>query len=601
MLSAYDSILIALREPARLGAYRRLAERLWRPGSTIQVRGLVTIPPERSLSEGALLARHWREAFDALSEREQADCHVVVDYEPLTLVCDEIGSATRSLMLVDWAGPAELTAGWTTEMLLERASCDLVLLHGESWGHAGPVLLPLRGGPNLTLAVDMASALADERDVTLIHVLDQEIPQRELANLEVVMRDEPRITRSITSSGSLLEGIIQDIEGHKAVVIGASLRYKDEDSPGTLPKIIEPVFDRINQSVVLVRAHLPEDLEFHAPVRDTSKEPVSIHVDRWFAQNTFHSKEFADIRALVELKDQQGLTVSLGLPALNEEETVGKVISTIKGALMDDWPLLDEIVLIDSNSSDRTVEIAELMGVPVYRHADVLPESGTVAGKGEALWKSLHVLKGDIIAWVDTDITNIHPRFVYGIIGPLLKHPHLQYIKGFYQRPIAVDGKIQAYGGGRVTELVARPLFNLFYPELSGVIQPLSGEYAGRRTALERVPFFTGYGVETGLLIDLLERYGIDAIAQSDLEVRVHHNQPLEGLSRMSFAILQVFIDRIEKRYGTQLMEQANRSLKVIVQEPDRFGLEVQAISDHERPPMARVTKYRQARAELEA
>ncbi|HYO87691.1 MAG TPA: glucosyl-3-phosphoglycerate synthase, partial [Candidatus Limnocylindrales bacterium] len=526
-------------------------------------------------------------------------CQVVVDYAPMTLVCDEIASSNGALMLVDWAGPHELTAGLTTEMLLERAPCDLVLLYGESWPAAGPVLLPLRGGPNLTLAVDIASTLADDRDVTLIHVLDQSIPQRELANLEVVMRDEPRITRSVTSSSSVLEGIAKEVAGHKAVVLGASLRYADEDAPGTLPKIIELVFDRIRQSVVLVRTHLPEEIEFHAPARARIDEPVSIRVDRWFAQNTFHSKEFADIRALVDLKEQQGLTISLGLPALNEEETVGKVIGTIKRALMDQWPLLDEIVLIDSASTDRTVEIAESMGVTVYRHMDILPESGTVAGKGEALWKSLHVLKGDLIAWIDTDITNIHPRFVYGIIGPLLKHPHLQYIKGFYQRPIAVDGKIQAYGGGRVTELVARPLFNLFYPELSGVIQPLSGEYAGRRTALERVPFFTGYGVETGLLIDILERYGLEAIAQSDLEVRVHHNQPLEDLSRMSFAILQVFIDRIEKRFGTQLLEKANRSLKMIVQEPDRFGLEVQAITDQERPPMGRVRSYRKARATL--
>ncbi|MFN8377489.1 MAG: glucosyl-3-phosphoglycerate synthase, partial [Anaerolineae bacterium] len=152
-----------------------------------------------------------------------------------------------------------------------------------------------------------------------------------------------------------------------------------------------------------------------------------------------------------------------------------------------------------------------------------------------------------------------------------------------------------AYGGGRVTELVARPLFNLFYPELSGLIQPLSGEYAGRRAALERTPFFTGYGVETGLLIDLLDQFGLEAIAQSDLEVRVHHNQPLEGLSRMSFAILQVFIDRLENRYGTQLLEQVNRSLKLIVQEPDRFGLEVQSITDRERPPIIRYPAYQKS------
>lgn len=594
MADASDLILIALRDPARLGAFRSFAERLWRPGSKTQVRGLVTIPAGRSLSEGALMARRWREAFELLAEAEQAECQVVVDYEPLNLVCEQAVSP-RTLMLVDWAGPHELTAGLATEALFEYAPCDLVLLHGDSWSAAGSVLLPLRGGPNLTLAVDIASALAGDRDVTLIHVLDPSIPQRELANLELVMRDEPRITRSITSNATVLEGISKEIADHKTVVLGATLRYADETSPGRLPKIIEPVFDRVTQSMVLVRTHRPEGLEFHAPARISAAEPVSMRVDRWFAQNTFHSKEFADIRALVDLKEQQGLTVSLGLPALNEEETVGNVIRTVKGALMDEWPLLDEIVLIDSNSTDRTVEIAESLGVAVYRHPDILADMGTIAGKGEALWKSLHVLRGDIIAWVDTDITNIHPRFVYGIIGPLLKHPHLQYIKGFYQRPIAVDGKFQAYGGGRVTELVARPLFNLFYPELSGVIQPLSGEYAGRRAALERVPFFTGYGVETGLLIDLLERFGLDAIAQSDLEVRVHHNQPLENLSRMSFAILQVFIDRIEKRYGTQLLEQANRSLKMIVQEPDRFGLEVQAITDHERPPMRRVPEYRDA------
>jgi glucosyl-3-phosphoglycerate synthase len=147
---------------------------------------------------------------------------------------------------------------------------------------------------------------------------------------------------------------------------------------------------------------------------------------------------------------------------------------------------------------------------------------GTYRGKGEALWKSLHVTKGDIVAWIDTDITNIHPRFVYGLLGPLLRRPDVQYVKGFYQRPIKVNGQLQASGGGRVTELVARPLLNLFYPELSGVVQPLSGEYAGRREALMSVPFFTGYGVETGLLIDLHDRYGLAGIAQVDLEERVH-------------------------------------------------------------------------------
>ncbi|NJM41430.1 MAG: glucosyl-3-phosphoglycerate synthase, partial [Anaerolineae bacterium] len=205
------------------------------------------------------------------------------------------------------------------------------------------------------------------------------------------------------------------------------------------------------------------------------------------------------------------------------------------------------------------------------------------------LWKSLHVLKGDVIVWVDTDIANIHPRFVYGLVGPLLKAPNVQYVKGYYQRPIQMGDKLQAFGGGRVTELVARPLLNLFYPELSGVIQPLSGEYAGRRTALEQVPFFSGYGVETGLLIDLLEKFGLDAIAQTDLEVRIHRNQELSSLSRMAFAIMQVFIARMEGRYDVQLLDKANRTMKMIVQEPERLALQLSDIADLERPPMASV------------
>jgi glucosyl-3-phosphoglycerate synthase len=252
-------------------------------------------------------------------------------------------------------------------------------------------------------------------------------------------------------------------------------------------------------------------------------------------------------------------------------------------------------VLIDSESTDNTVAIAEDCGIPVYKHTDILREAvGSYLGKGEALWKSLYVTRGDIIAWVDTDITNIHPRFIYGLLGPLLKNPQVQYVKGFYARPIQVGDKVQAYGGGRVTELTARPLLNLFYPELSGIVQPLSGEYAGRRTALDRLSFFSGYGVETGLLIDLLEQYGLESIAQSDLEVRVHHNQPLVSLSKMSFAILQVFVARIEQAYGVQLLDRANRTMKLIVQEPGRFALDIAEIGDVERPPMATLPFYRQ-------
>jgi hypothetical protein len=200
------------------------------------------------------------------------------------------------------------------------------------------------------------------------------------------------------------------------------------------------------------------------------------------------------------------------------------------------------------------------------------------------------------VAWIDTDIKNIHPRFVYGILGPLLRDRRVQYVKGFYRRPLKKGDKLIAGGGGRVTELTARPLINLFFPELSGLIQPLAGEYAGQRQALEQLPFFTGYGVETGLLIDILGTFGLQAIAQVDLRERIHHNQSLPSLSRMSFAIIQVVVRRLEDRYNIRLLEEVNKTMNLVRYEPKRFYLEAVEIRERERPPMITIPEYRQKR-----
>ncbi len=207
------------------------------------------------------------------------------------------------------------------------------------------------------------------------------------------------------------------------------------------------------------------------------------------------------------------------------------------------------------------------------------------------------VTRGDILIWLDTDIVNFHPRFVYGLLGPLITHPEIQFVKGFYRRPLRVGQKLQAGGGGRVTELTARPLLNLFFPELSGIIQPLSGEYGGRRVALQQLPFSSGYGVEIGLLIDLFERFGLDAIAQVDLQERIHHNQPLESLSKMSFAIIQTVMRRIERRYGIQMLEDVNKTMKLIRYGERRLLLDVDEIAELERPPMLEIEEYRRLMA----
>jgi len=315
-------------------------------------------------------------------------------------------------------------------------------------------------------------------------------------------------------------------------------------------------------------------------------------VDAWFARNTFHAHAFSDLAHLAAVKRRQGLTISLGLPALNEEPTIGEEIAVLRRALMEHVPLLDEIAVIDSGSSDRTVAVARGLGVPAYQHAEILPETGTFDGKGEALWKSLHVLRGDLVVWLDTDIRNIHPQFVYGLLGPLLTDPRIGYVKGYYHRPLSEGASRSATGGGRVTELAARPLLNLFFPELSGVIQPLAGEYAGRREILEQLPFFTGYGVEIGHLIDVLGRFGLDCIGQVDLGTRVHRNRELESLSLMAFAIVQVVMVRVGERAGHPLRDQMNTAMKLVRTVPSP-ALDVREVREHERPPIVTVPAYR--------
>lgn len=230
------------------------------------------------------------------------------------------------------------------------------------------------------------------------------------------------------------------------------------------------------------------------------------------------------------------------LPALNEAATVGAVVASVC-ALAD--TLVDEIVVIDGGSSDRTPDIAAAAGARVHQADMLLPDFGPCLGKGDALWRGLSVTSGDLVVYLDTDIANPDPAFVVALLGPLLTEPSIQLVKAFYERPVKLDRIRYATGGGRVTELTARPLLNLYWPALAGLVQPLSGEYSGRRDLLESLPYFTGYGVEIGMLVDTLRLTGAAAIAQVDLAVRVHHNQSLAALSRMAMGVLQVAMQRL--------------------------------------------------------
>jgi glucosyl-3-phosphoglycerate synthase len=316
--------------------------------------------------------------------------------------------------------------------------------------------------------------------------------------------------------------------------------------------------------------------------------------DSWIKKNTFHYSAFNDLRKLVDIKHRKQLRISLCLPTLNEEKTIAKEIVIFKSELMTRYPLLDEIIVIDSGSKDHTREIARDFGADVYRADDILPHLKQCKGKGENLWKALYITIGDIIVYLDADIKNIHHRFAYGLIAPLLLNKQIKFTKAFYDRPIATkDNKVRPTGGGRVTELVIRPLFSLFFPELTQILQPLSGEYAGYREIFEQIPFPIGYGVETSMILDIYHRWGLEVMAQVDLEKRVHHNQDTKALGKMAFAILKTFINR---KAALGLIELNEAMYDEMIQyqivdsqvKPDKVE-----IRGYERPPMIEIQQYR--------
>ena len=559
--------------------------------------GVVVVPAEQSLSVGAAGARAIRRLLRIFGKdkRITSKSQVIVSHEPWIDLSKLLQDEKPDLLCLEFESHLK-ALHVTVSDVLTRPPCDVALVRGKISSKPKQVLVPVRGGPHAELALRVGLGL-QAKGVTALHLRSSDDSDAPFKGLERVLKQMPEVQKQFAVTDDAAGLILENAKKADVIILGTT------SQPVTSSVSLGPFADRILHeapgAVIAVKSGRP----WPQAIYDESAgvEAISILVDKWFAENTFHADEFSRLRDLVALKQQQGVSISLALPALNEEETVGQVIRMMKKELMQRAPLLDEIVLIDSNSTDRTREIAANEGVPVHVHQNLLERLGARRGKGEALWKSLLVTRGDIIIWIDTDIVNIHPRFVYGIIGPLLLNPQVQFVKGFYRRPLKVGMKMQAGGGGRVTELTARPLLNLFYPELSGVVQPLSGEYGGRREALERAPFFSGYGVETGLLIDIYERYGVQAIAQVDLLERIHHNQHLEALSKMSFAIIQTVMRKLEKRFGRAVLEDVNRSMKLIHHDKKgRYFLEVEEIAEHERPPMIEVTEYleRQVRKE---
>ncbi|MEU7255676.1 glucosyl-3-phosphoglycerate synthase [Streptomyces rimosus] len=310
-------------------------------------------------------------------------------------------------------------------------------------------------------------------------------------------------------------------------------------------------------------------------------------VERWLASRSW-SADDRPLDRLLAAKRETGQTVSVVLPALDEEATVGAIVEAIRTELMTpSVPLVDELIVLDSGSTDGTAKIAAEAGARVVHRDEVLPRLPALPGKGEVLWRSLLVTRGDIVCFIDADLREFSATFVSGIVGPLLTDPGVQFVKGMYDRPLGET----AGQGGRVTELVARPLLNLHWPQLAGFVQPLGGEYAARRSLLERLPFPVGYGVELGLLVDALHTAGLDALAQVDVGVRKHRHQGGQALGRMAAAIYRTAQLRLARGHLVRpRLTQFERGEAGFV--PRTWDVDTE-----ERPPMAEIPEYAERRA----
>jgi glucosyl-3-phosphoglycerate synthase len=314
----------------------------------------------------------------------------------------------------------------------------------------------------------------------------------------------------------------------------------------------------------------------------------------WFEQRSFHHREFHGLPAIAIGAERPSAT--LILPARNVAGTIGAILSVVND-LRARTGLPDQVIVVDADSPDGTADIARAHGAEVYSENELMPGYGPAQGKGDAMWRSLSVARGDIVMFADADTTDFQDYFVYGTLGPLLADPQIQFCKAAYRRPFTQGEKSVADGGGRVTELMAKPLINLFYPELAGFVQPLAGEFAARRELLNAVPFFTGYGVEIGMMIDVFAEVGLPGMAQVDLGTRQNRHQSLASLTRMSSVVLRTVAMRegIQTRQFSEVdpglweLRQPETYLHAVAT-ADGLRLDEHLNELIERPPLARLT-----------
>ncbi|MDP9456402.1 MAG: glucosyl-3-phosphoglycerate synthase [Actinobacteria bacterium] len=320
----------------------------------------------------------------------------------------------------------------------------------------------------------------------------------------------------------------------------------------------------------------------------------------WFENRSYKHEAFSDLSELARLKKESRRTVSLVLPSRNVADTIGGILEEVRALnerMPEGTPLVDQTLVVDADSEDGTAEAARSKGAEVFSENALLSNYGGAHGKGDAMWRSLSVATGDIIMFADADTKDFKQQLVYGTLGPIFTTPGVRFVKGAFRRPFKSDETVQQDGGGRVTELTTKPLFNLFYPELTGFVQPLAGEFAADKELFASIPFLTGYAVETGIMIDVLKKVGLGAMAQVDLGTRQNRHQPLFDLGRMSYSVLRAVARRLRQDGRLQQVRdpglpdslfQFSEYLHAVAT-PEGLALREHVEELVERPPLAEV------------
>ncbi len=593
----------------------------------IVILGVVTVPEETPLSQGASLVKAYRTLLryippdsSRLSERVEVRTEVRVAREVWQGIADQVREEEADLLLLHWRGQTETPGkiyGATIDALMEDPPCDIVLARLNTLPDIKHILLSVRGGSYNNLASRLVSNLAEQwsANITVLHNFNApSVPSEsnyklagpygddDLSSFQAILSELPAGARLVTTQDNPGRAIAHEARFHDLLVIGASGR-SDTHHDSNMPGLTEYINRETSGPLLVVKTRKPLRL---APTRSPNAEKTELveTIDRWFAQNTFHYREFRSLSSLTLLKERNNLSISLIYPVYGPTHpfALAEQVRRTRFALMRDCGLIDEIVVSAPGVKLDNAEIALLKAEVGQEQEEVIfldpentNENGQADGPGAALWQALQVARGDIIIWADPRIEGFEARLFYGLAGPLLTYPEFQMAIGFYSHtPAQVEDPAHSLPlQNDLVELSMRPLLGGMFPLLAGAIDPSLLLGAARRDHLEHLPLFTSSAFTSGLLIDTLPRAGLMSIAQVDLGAQLSYHNPLNRQRQVS-DLLEVILRRVGERSQSTLLKLYSSGVKTVQKSNGVYSLQVEppASPQREIPPLAYTPGY---------